>query len=89
MDEDGNGVIDRMEWISYLCAPPLLNGPGRGNPSYYDFELRHIYDTFEDSTGLIGLDEMCNVIKHEQRDVYDLLDGELRDQAEPCIRRFA
>ena len=21
MDTDGNGVIDRLEWLSYLCSP--------------------------------------------------------------------
>ena len=23
MDTDGNGTIDRLEWLSYLCSPKL------------------------------------------------------------------
>jgi Ca2+-binding EF-hand superfamily protein len=54
IDRDGNGTIDRIEFISYLVSP---NEQGVG---YFDFELRKSFERFDsnrdgriDSTELV------------------------------------
>lgn len=37
MDTDGNGTIDRLEWLSYLCSPVLPGQNTLGNKDHYDF----------------------------------------------------
>ena len=40
MDTDGNGSIDRIEWLAYLVSPKDPNAEALGNKDYFDFELR-------------------------------------------------
>lgn len=44
MDTDGNGVIDRLEWLSYLCSPTEPGQQSLGSKDYYDFELRELFE---------------------------------------------
>jgi len=41
IDKDGNGTIDRIEFISYLVSP---NEKGVG---YFDFDLRKAFEKFD------------------------------------------
>ena len=40
MDADGNGTVDRLEWLKYLCS----GGSGGNGKDYYDFRLREMFD---------------------------------------------
>ena len=40
MDTDGNGQIDRMEWMAYLISPKEPGQTNKGNMNHFDFDLR-------------------------------------------------
>ena len=53
MDRDHSRSIDRIEWVSYLCAPQC-SVYQLGNMDYYDFEMRELYDSIDvDGDGTI------------------------------------
>jgi len=55
IDKDGGGSVDRLEWIQYLVSPDPVTGA-----SYFDFELRNSFLTFDDDgDGYINLDEFA------------------------------
>ena len=54
IDTDGSGTIDRIEWLSYICAPPEPGQTSLGNKNYYDFDMRtHFENSDESGDGLI------------------------------------
>ena len=53
MDRDHSRSIDRIEWVSYLCAP-AASVYQLGNMDYYDFDMRELYDKIDvDGDGTI------------------------------------
>ena len=63
MDVDGNGTIDLIEWVSYLCAPVRESIHQYGNRNYYDFEMRSLFEGIDlNKDGSIDFDELCYFI---------------------------
>ena len=74
MDRDHSNTIDRIEWISYLCAP-IVNIYQLGNMDYYDFEMRELFDEIDkDKDGLVVLDELVAYLKKDFGGDYKILD---------------
>lgn len=66
MDEDKNGTIDRIEWMSYLCAPPQSGSNSLGSKDEFDFELRELYEKADaDKDGTITISEFTQFIKND------------------------
>jgi len=65
MDSDGNGTIDRLEWLSYLCSPKVPGQETLGSKDYYDFELRENFEQADsDKDGLINQKDIISLIKN-------------------------
>ena len=65
MDQDNSKTLDRIEWVSYLCAPSAGSSQ-LGNMDYYDFYLRELYDKIDvDNDGTIQLDELCEFLEKD------------------------
>lgn len=63
MDSDGNGTIDRLEWLSYLCSPKIPGQDTLGSKDYYDFSLReHFEKADRDKDGLLGHKDIIYLI---------------------------
>lgn len=65
MDKDGNGIIDRIEWVAYLAAPSV-SMYHMGNIDYYDFKMRELFDEIdENKDGSIDFHELVYYISRD------------------------
>ena len=39
LDTDGSGTVDRIEWLTYVCAPPEPGQHQMGNKNFFDLDL--------------------------------------------------
>lgn len=39
IDTDGSGTVDRIEWLTYVCAPPEPGQHQMGNKNFFDLDL--------------------------------------------------
>ena len=76
MDRDHSHTIDRIEWMSYLCAPVKQSMYQLGNMDYYDFEMRALFESKDvNHDGRLNFEELCHLIERDLS-VYQKLDEE-------------
>ena len=77
MDTDRNGVIDRLEWLAYLCSPAKSGQRTLGNKDYFDFKLRDYFEEVDsDKDGLLNVTELENFMKLDWGEFWNKLDDE-------------
>lgn len=78
MDRDHNRTIDRIEWVSYLCAPSVSYYQ-MGNTDYYDFQMRELFDEIDgNKDGTLSIEEICDYLKKDLGNDYSVLDAKRR-----------
>ena len=76
MDTDGNGTIDRLEWLAYLCSPVEAGSNQLGSKDYYDFELREYFERVDlDKDGLVTRNDLAAMIKLELATLWNEIDS--------------
>ena len=57
IDTDGNGTVDRIEWLTYVCAPPEPGSGSMGNKNYFDLGLFEYFKQADtNNEGFIRID---------------------------------
>lgn len=78
MDTDHSMTVDRIEWVSYLCAPSVSYYQ-LGNRDYYDFRMRELFDEIDgDKDGTLSIEEFWNYLKKDIGHEYSVLDAKRR-----------
>ena len=89
MDKDRSGTVSRMEWVSYLAAPPL-SPYHMGNNTYYEFPMRDLFEKIDfNRDGSIDFDELVFFIETDLGETFSLLDERRRRLARPQIYELA
>ena len=44
IDTDGSGTVDRIEWLTYVCAPVEPGQNSMGHKGAFDLELREYFE---------------------------------------------
>ena len=90
MDTDGNGEVDRIEWMCYVFAPREPGQVAKGNADYYDFDLRDSFVKVDkDNDGEIGQLEVIELIIIEYKRIHDQLDDMGKGLLRPAIKKVA
>ena len=89
MDVDRSGSIDRIEWVAFLAAPKE-NPDQLGNTTYYDLEMRSIFDSIDINHDMsIDKEELMAFLRKEYSKVYDQLDATRKIAGDLAINQLA